>query len=379
MRVSQSSLLTDNRIDYGCLYGPDDMVWRFPIAFQCVFAGLVLVLMMRLPESPRWLLTHDRQEEAATVLAALDGRSRDSVEVRTHMAVIVDSIRASGDVGGVTPYSSLFTNGKTQHFRRLLLGASSQMMQQLSGCNAVIYYFPILFQNSIGVTHNMALLLGGINMVVYSIFATTSWFAVERIGRRKLFLIGTVGQCLSMVLAFGALIPGTESAAKGAAVGLFTYIAFFGATWLPLPWLYPAEINPLKTRSKANAVSTVSNWIWNFFIVMITPVLIDSIGWGTYLFFAVLNAIFFPFIYFFYPETSQRTLEEIDLIFAKGYTENLNYVTAAKQLPRLSQEEIEQRAREYGAMDSDEEAASDFKADADDEKVGSTTREGRPA
>lgn len=90
-------------------------------------------------------------------------------------------------------------------------------------------------------------------MVVYSIFATTSWFCVERVGRRKLFLIGTVGQCLSMVLAFGALIPGTEMAARGAAVGLFTYIAFFGATWLPLPWLYPAEINPLKTRAKVCA------------------------------------------------------------------------------------------------------------------------------
>ncbi|CAK1354044.1 Sugar transporter STL1 [Cercospora beticola] len=365
-------------IDYGCLYGPDDMVWRFPIAFQCVFAFIVIVLMLRLPESPRWLLTHDRQEEAATVLAALDGQSRDSVEVRTHMSVILDSIRAAGHKGGVTPISALFTNGKTQHFRRLLLGASSQMMQQLSGCNAVIYYFPILFQDAIGVSHNLALLLGGINMVVYSIFATTSWFAVERIGRRKLFLIGTVGQCLSMVIAFGALIPDTEEAAKGAAVGLFTYIAFFGATWLPLPWLYPAEINPLKTRAKANAVSTVSNWLWNFFIVMITPVLIDSIGWGTYLFFAVLNAIFFPIIYFFYPETSQRTLEEIDLIFAKGYTEKINYVTAAKQLPRMTQEEIDQKAREYGAIDSDEEtgSGSDFKADKDDEKSGPTMREG---
>ena len=110
----------------------------------------------------------------------------------------------------------------------------------------------------------MALLLGGINMIVYSAFATTSWFLVERVGRRKLYLWGTVGQCLSMVLTFGALIPGTESAAKGAAVGLFTYIGFFGATWLPLPWLYPAEINPLKTRAKANAFSTVNNWLWNF-------------------------------------------------------------------------------------------------------------------
>lgn len=198
--------------------------------------------------------------------------------------------------------------------------------------------------------------MGGVNMIVYAIFATTSWFAVERVGRRKLFLIGTVGQTLSMVLTFGALIPDTRESAKGAAVGLFTYIAFFGATWLPLPWLYPAEINPIKTRAKANATSTVSNWIWNFFIVMITPVLIAEIRWGTYLFFGALNAIFFPILYFFYPETSQRTLEEIDLIFAKGHEENMSYVRAAKELPRLTPEEID--AQTQGHYDEEKAAAS---------------------
>ncbi|XDG04915.1 hypothetical protein ABKA04_004530 [Annulohypoxylon sp. FPYF3050] len=347
-------------IDYGCTYGPHAFVWRFPIAFQCVFALVVICLMTQLPESPRWLLTKDRNEEAATVLAALNGERRDDPAVQTQVAVIVDAIRASGHEGGVTSMKDLFTNGPTQHLRRLLLGASSQMMQQLSGCNAVIYYFPILFQTSIGTSHNLALLLGGVNMIVYSIFATTSWFAVERIGRRKLYLIGTVGQCLSMVLTFGALIPGTEEAAKGAAVGLFTYIAFFGATWLPLPWLYPAEINPLKTRAKANATSTVSNWLWNFFIVMITPVLLSNTGesgWGTYLFFAILNAIFFPIIYFLYPETAGRTLEEIDVIFAKGHAEKISYVKAAQELPRLTETEVREKAREYGY--SDEEATVD--------------------
>ncbi|KAI1494106.1 general substrate transporter [Biscogniauxia mediterranea] len=346
-------------IDYGCTYGPHDFVWRFPIAFQCFFALVVIVMMLKLPESPRWLLTKDRNEEASTILAALNGQRRDHDDVKTQMSVITDAIRAAGHDGGVTAMSELFTNGPTQHFRRLILGASSQMMQQLSGCNAVIYYFPILFQTSIGTSHNLALLLGGVNMIIYSIFATTSWFAVERVGRRKLFLIGTVGQCLSMVLTFAALIPGTESAAKGAAVGLFTYIGFFGATWLPLPWLYPAEINPLKTRAKANATSTVSNWLWNFFIVMITPVLVTNTGtsgWGTYLFFAILNAIFFPIIYFFYPETAGRTLEEIDVIFAKGHAEKISYVVAAKELPRLSEHEVQEKAREYGFSVADEEA-----------------------
>lgn len=290
-------------IDYGASYGPDDLVWRFPIAFQIVFALIFSTAMIWLPDSPRWLLTHERYEEAEMTIAALRGYEVDSEETKVERDIILDSIRASGFAGQKsTPVKALFTNGKTQHFRRMLLGASSQFMQQVGGCNAVIYYFPILFQNSIGETHNMAMLLGGVNMIVYSIFATVSWFIIERVGRRKLFLWGTAGQMLSMVLTFACLIPGSPSAAKGAAVGLFTYIASFGATWLPLPWLYPAEISPIKTRAKANAVSTCTNWLFNFFIVMITPVMINRIGWGTYLFFAVVNGCFFPVLYFFYPE-----------------------------------------------------------------------------
>lgn len=224
------------------------------------------------------------------------------------------------------------------------------------GCNAVIYFFPLLFEKSINQTKQMSLLLGGVNMIVYSIFATVSWFIIERTGRRRLFLIGTVGQCLSMVLVMGCLIPNTPSAAKGAAVGLFTFIAFFGATWLPLPWLYPAEVNPLKTRAKANAVSTCTNWLFNFTVVMITPVMLDKIFWGTYLVFACINAGFLPIIYFFYPETKKRSLEEIDLIFAKGYLENMSYVRAAKELPYLSDHEIKAKAAEYGFAESDDEA-----------------------
>ncbi|KAF2114845.1 general substrate transporter [Lophiotrema nucula] len=343
-------------IDYGCTYGPPDLTWRFPIAFQVVFGLIVLIAPFWLPESPRWLLTRDRSDEATRVIAALRGLSIHDDETQLEVNIIMDSIRASGHKGGNTPFSALFTGGKTQHFRRMMLGASAQFFQQIGGCNAVIYYFPLLFENSIGQNHNMSLILGGVNMIVYSIFATVSWFIIERAGRRKLFLIGTVGQCLSMVLVFACLIPGDPNSAKGAAVGLFTYIAFFGATWLPLPWLYPAEVNPIKTRAKANAVSTSSNWLFNFTIVMITPVMLDHIGWATYLVFALINAGFFPIIYFFYPETKKRSLEEVDLIFAKGFLENMGYVQASKELPLLDERGIEQMSREYGFVSDDEEA-----------------------
>jgi hypothetical protein len=88
---------------------------------------------------------------------------------------------------------------------------------------------------------------------------------------------------------------------------------------------------------------------------MVTPVMISSISWGTYLFFAIVNACFIPIIYFFYPETRRRSLEEIDLIFAKGYTENISYVKASYDLPFLTDQEVKEMSRQYGFVGEDEE------------------------
>lgn len=104
---------------------------------------------------------------------------------------------------------------------------------------------------------------------------------------------------------------------------------------------------------------------------MITPVMISGIGWGTYLFFAAVNACFYPFIYFFYIETANRSLEEVDLIFAKGYLEKMSYVQASMELPFLSNEEIDAKAREYGFHSSDDEAGQ-VKEELDDDKEKET-------
>lgn len=209
-------------------------------------------------------------------------------------------------------------------------------------------------QSSLGKSAEYSLLLGGINMVVYAVFSLISFWAVERVGRRKLFLIGAAGQCIAMIITFACIIPDSLAASNGALFGLFLYIAVFGATYLTVPWLYATEINPLRTRAKGAAAANIVNWSMNFLVVMVTPIMVANIGWGTYLFFGAVNALFLPFIYFFYPETSHRTLEEIDLIFAKGYTEKISYVRAAKELPKLSVEDMERIALEYGLVTADD-------------------------
>ncbi|PLN79661.1 general substrate transporter [Aspergillus taichungensis] len=334
-------------IDFGAHYGPPDLVWRFPIAFQVVFGIIIIVGMFFLPDSPRFLISKGRVEEGEYVLAALGGYEVNDHETQVQKNLVIDSLKASG-AGDKTRYRDLCTGGRSQHFRRMLVGSSSQIFQQLSGCNAVIYYLPVLLKSSLHQTNDEALLIGGINMIVYAVFATFSWFFIERIGRRKLFLGGSYLQTIAMIITFACLIPDDPQISKGAVFGLFLYMATFGATWLPLPWLYPAELSPIKTRAKANAVSTCSNWLFNFTVVMFTPPMVGGAGWGTYLFFAILNALFIPVIWFFYPETANRSLEEIDIIFAKGFTENISYVKASHDLPKLSDEEVEQKAAEYG-------------------------------
>ncbi|KAJ9143432.1 Sugar transporter [Pleurostoma richardsiae] len=337
-------------LNYGIRNYDTSITWRFPIAFQILLALIYMAGVLLLPESPRWLCKVDRVDEATKVMAAVNGESRDSQRTRDDIRSILDAIAIEDQVGSAFKVRDLTTGGPSQHRRRLILGITSQFFQQIGGCNAVIYYLPILFQDSLGQTPEESLLLGGVNMIVYAVFSLISFVVIDRAGRRVLFLVGSAGQCLSMVITFACLIPGSTSAAKGAALGLFLYIAFFGATYLTVPWLWATEINPLRIRAKGAALANIVNWSINFLVVMVTPIMVANIGWGTYLFFAAVNLLFVPFIYFFYPETAHRSLEEIDLIFAKGYFEKKSYVKAAQELPKLSVSDMEQLAAQYGLM-----------------------------
>jgi hypothetical protein len=106
------------------------------------------------------------------------------------------------------------------------------------------------------------------------------------------------------------LVPGIV-----ATIFMFLYFTAFSFGWITVPWLYPAEVNSLSMRSKGAALATASDWLFNYVVVQTTPIGIHHLGWYLYLIYAVLNASFVPFVYYFIVETAGRSLEQIDLWF----------------------------------------------------------------
>lgn len=360
-------------LDFGLSYVDSSVQWRFPVAFQIFFAAILFVGIFNLPESPRWLVSNDRKEEAMYILGKLNGVPADSDEVYAEITVVQEAVNrfSRSQVG----FKDLFSGGKTQHFQRMVIGSSTQFFQQFTGCNAAIYYSTVLFETTIfHGKRRLSLVLGGVFATIYALSTIPSFFLIDTFGRRNLFLLGATGQAISFTISFACLVNPTPENAKGAAVGIFLFIAFFGFTILPLPWIYPPEINPMRTRTVATAVSTCTNWICNFGVVMFTPIFMNTSSWGAYLFFAAMNYLFIPIIFFYYPETAGRSLEEIDIIFAKAHVDGRQPWRVAATLPKLSLKQIEEHGTQLGLYDNDfEKEGFDVKED-----VSSNTSSDRP-
>lgn len=339
---------------FGLSHTSDTVQWRFPIALQIFFALLVAVGALVFPDSPRWFVKNGYDKEACDVLAKLKNSTPDSDDVLTDFNFMKADVESSKT--SESSWKAVFTFGKTQEFQRLLIGCSGQFFQQFTGCNAAIYYSTLLFQDNLGMDQYLSMIMGGIFATVYALATIPSFFMIERVGRRKLYLIGFLGQGLSFVITFACLIKENEENAKGAAVGIFLFIVFFAFTLLPLPWIYPPEINPLRTRTVGAAASTCTNWICNFAVVMFTPLFANQSGWGLYLFFALFNFIGLVLGYFFYVETAGRELEEIDIVYAKAHIEGKMAFRVANDMPKLDFEQIVQQSRELGLNTNDHSA-----------------------
>jgi MFS family permease len=189
-----------------------------------------------------------------------------------------------------------------------------------SGSNLVSVYAPILFQQNLGMSSELSRVLSGGALTWKFLSSFLAFIAIDRFGRRAVFIFSGFGMSLSMVaLAVSTSFPTTNHPAQIAA-GCFIYLynTFVPIGFLGANFLYCTEVAPIRLRMAMSSISTANHWLWNFVVVMITPVAINTIGWRYYVVFAVIGACIPVSVYFLFPETMGRNLEEIDLMFKES-------------------------------------------------------------
>lgn len=306
-------------LDLGLYFVSDSSVsWRFPLAFQIAFPLVMLPFIMFLPESPRWLLMKGKHAEAARSFSALEAKPANHASVQEQIQEVQKSLELSHQGNGGR--FLIFKQGKSRNFQRAMLACFVQILQQVTGQNLITYYATMVFESFLGMSPLTSRILAACNGTEYFIASWISFFTVERFGRRKLMIFSALGQAATMAVLCGtqwaSTAPRHNSAASVvAAVFFFVFNTFCSIGWLGMTWLYASEITPLKIRAPVSGLSTSANWLFNFVIVMTTPVGNDQLGPFLYAVYAAINFLIAPVIYFCYPETSGRTLEEMDEIF----------------------------------------------------------------
>jgi sugar porter (SP) family MFS transporter len=306
-------------LGYGTSFTDSPLQRRFPLAFQAFFAVCLVFQVIGLPETPRWLVAHDRDEEARQVVSDLTDLPLHDVQVHRVMLDIRSGLEEE-QKGGPFKVKEFFTMGKTRNFRRLLLAISIEGIQQFSGSNMINYYGPVMYQENMGLSRNLSLILGGCTQLAYQFGSAIPLFIMDRFGRRNLVIFSCGGLFLCMLMV--TILLGVGNGAKGPALGatafIFLYQIFYGIGLLPVQWFYPSEINTTRVRSGMQSIASAFNWMFVFTVVQITPISFANIGWRTFIIYTVLNFAFVPFMYCFYPETKGIELEDIPLLFEKG-------------------------------------------------------------
>lgn len=173
-------------MNYALYFQGGALQWRFPLGFQLIFPFMIVIALLFVPESPRWLMLKDRHDEALSVIARLAGRNADTqdpevmAEFLSIQATIEEERRET-----VSTADMLRCRDKTQNLRRILLSCGTQFMQQFSGVNALGYYLPTMLQQVLGYDQQKSRLLTGVNGTIYLFSAFCCLLIIDRFGRRK--------------------------------------------------------------------------------------------------------------------------------------------------------------------------------------------------
>ena len=277
--------------------------WRWMLGLGAVPALILGAGMILLPDSPRWLVGQNRNEEARAVLS----RARDSEEEINNEMEEMEEAERRQEAG----FGEL---AKPWVRPMLIVGIGLAMLQQLVGINTIIYYAPTIMEaTGLGASVSILATLG--IGIVNVIFTAVCLVIIDRVGRKPLLMVGLTGIIFSLgLLGLGYLLPGLSGVvAYVTFAGLLIYIASFAISFGVVLWVVLPEIFPLKVRGSAMSVCTILHWSSNLLVSLTFLPLIAAVGetavfWG----YGVISIGAFVFIYFLMPETKGRTLEEIE-------------------------------------------------------------------
>ncbi|KIM75302.1 hypothetical protein PILCRDRAFT_827406 [Piloderma croceum F 1598] len=319
-------------IQFACSYIDGVASFRIPWGLQMIPAIVLSLGMIFFPESPRWLVDHDRESEALQILADLHAKGdRDDDLVVLEFEEIKHQVYFERSEGAKSFLDLL----KPGILRRVGLGCSLQMWSQLTGMNVMMYYIIYVFRGA-GLTGTRGnLIADSVQYVLNVVFTIPAIVYIDKWGRRPMLIIGTLfmGFWLSLVgglqgrygdwgIVDGSrvwVINGHQAATKAIIVCSYLFVSSFAISMGPVSWTYPAEIFPMKVRSKAVSLATAANWTFNFALAWAVPPGLSTIAWKTYFIFATFNFAACIHVFFCFPETAQRSLEEVEEIFEQGH------------------------------------------------------------
>lgn len=319
-------------LEYGLSYidgGFSAFRWRFPIAFQIIPLLVLLGITWFFPESPRWLIKNNNHERAKRLLVSMRGPERgqeeyeeicEAMEFEEESALTGNYFRMFFDYVKADDAEQRLKAKKLHIARRIQIVIWMQILQEWVGIAGVTVYQPEIFRQA-GYTTRKSAWLSGLNNIFYMFATLINYFTVDRWGRRFTLYWGAIGQGIAMFLAGGfsrlqIQHPDNKSYGAAAASFVFIFTSVFGATWLAVPWLYPTEIFPLKVRAQGNAFGVVGWSIGNGWLTLLCPVMFSNIREKTLYIFGACNFASIFLVYLFVPETANRTLEDIDFLFA---------------------------------------------------------------
>ena len=276
--------------------GPESSAWRFMLGIPALPAALFYVLLVGIPESPRWLIKRHRKGEAEEVL-----RRVGSEDPKALTAEIAESLHEE-TVSADEPFF------KRKYRRPILLALMVATFNQLSGINALIYYTADIFAMA-GAGRTGALLQSVIIGFTNLLFTLLAMTVIDRFGRKRLLLVGALGLSACLFVAAYAF----ENHIGGVLVlgSLIGYIAFFAFSQGAVIWVYLSEIFPNRVRARGQALGSFTHWFWAAAVSWSFPVFAERSGGLAFAFFGAMMLLQFFMVLAFLPETKGVSLEQI--------------------------------------------------------------------